>query len=281
MADENALVGRQIGGQYKVTRFVRHGTFGGLYDASTLGGTSIALKILDPSRYGEPEAMARFNREVRVMASFNHQGAPRVLDHGTTPDGYPWVATERFQGKLLSDAMQGGAFPAERVQYLAAEIAMVLAAAHTHGIVHRDLAPSNILLAQIGAQSAVVKVLDFGLAQMADADDEDEVTAAGVHIGTIEYMAPEYIQTNILDSRADLYSLGVLMFEMLTGSPPFKGGKLEVYEGHMYTDPPAPSTVAPSTPAWMDALVLQMLAKKPDQRPADAREVANRLIRGV
>jgi len=274
------IVGRQIAGQYKVTRFLRHGTFAGLYEASTLGGTTVAIKLLDSARYDEPEAQTRFTREVRVMASFNHPGSPRVLDHGTTPDGYPWVATERFQGKLLSEAMSGGRFPAERVQYLAAEIALVLAAAHSHGIIHRDLAPGNILLAQVGAQSAVVKVLDFGMAQMADSEEDEEVTAAGVHIGTIEYMAPEYIQTNMLDSRADIYSLGILMYEMLTGAPPFTGGKLQVYEGHMYGDPPKPSKVAPATPTWLDDLVVQMLAKRPEDRPADARTVANRLIRG-
>lgn len=274
------IVGRRIAGQYTVTRFIRNGVFASLYDASTLGGTLVAVKLLDPSHYGEPEAKARFNREVRAMASFNHPGSPRVIDHGTTDDGYPWVATERFQGKLLADAMKFGCFPADRVQYLAAEIALVLAAAHAHGIIHRDLAPTNILLAQVGAQSAVVKVLDFGLAQMADSEDDDELTAAGVQIGTIEYMAPEYIQTNMLDHRADLYSLGILMYEMLTGSPPFTGEKLAVYEGHLYTVPEAPSLKAPGTPAWLDALVLKLLAKRPEDRPLDARTVANALIRG-
>ncbi len=279
------LTGRTVGGAYRITGFQRPGRMGDIYVGRRIENNDIvSIKMLDPAMFGEQEAVRRFERETRITKRLNHPCSLNVLDYGHTDDGLPYMVTEYVEGDLLSDVIEeAGRLPPERAAYLAAQIAMALDAAHQIGVIHRDLAPSNILVTEAEGQSDSVKVIEFGLSRLQEGDEGDgsALTAVGVRIGTPYYMAPEYIEEYALDHRADLYALGIVLFEMLTGSPPFTGRPYKVMDRHLHEEPPAPSSVAPDVPPWLDALVADLLRKRPDDRPRTAAEVVQRIEEGL
>ena len=191
---------------------------------------------------------------------------------------------EHKQGTLLSDVVAKGPLPFDRVRKIGAQVARVLSAAAAKGIVHRGLCPESILVLDGGDD---VKVLDFGLAipdseEGSEEGGEPRLTEIGQRVGDPAYMAPEYIDSFTSDAATDAYTLGILLYELLTGDPPFTGRAMDVLEAHCTTVPAPPSTKVPTAgavPAWMDALVLGLLAKKAADRP-DGTAVARGLVAG-
>jgi eukaryotic-like serine/threonine-protein kinase len=273
-----------IGGRYEVDTFLRPGRFGDLWSARrTDDDLPVELKLLKPELFKDGEAIRRFQREVRLLLQFEHPYLLRVLDHGTTAKGDPYLVLEHKEGALLSDVVAKGALPFDRVRNIGAQVARVLAAAAAKGIVHRGLCPEAILVLAGGDE---VKVLDFGLAlpegdEVSDPGGEPRLTEIGQRVGDPAYMAPEYIDSFTNDAHTDAYALGVLLYELLTGDPPFTGRAMDVLEAHCDTIPQAPSEREPQggIPAWMDTLVLGLLAKKPADRP-DCTAVARGLVAG-
>jgi serine/threonine protein kinase len=185
------------------------------------------------------------------------------------------VVTEYRTGRLLSDDIGDLALPVDQVCHIGAQIARVLASAHRRGIVHRGLNPDAIMLCTEDGDPNRVKVLDFGLAHLTPGSGEPELTQVGQRLGNPEYMAPEYIEEYHLDARTDLYILGVMVFEMLCGQPPFVGRAMHVLAAQIEKEPWAPSDLAEQeVPQFLDDLVAALLAKSPDDRPQDARQVA-------
>jgi serine/threonine protein kinase len=263
---------------FREVQFLRHGRFGDLFKATRESdGSVVELKLLRPDRFKDGEAIRRFQREVRLLLEFEHPYLLRVLDHGTTPSGDPWLALEHREGTLLSEALAIGPLDLERVRKIGAQIARVVSAGAARGIVHRGLVPEAIFVC---ADTDDVKVLDFGLATAQIADADDSLTGVGERVGDPAYHAPEYIESFQNDERSDRYAIGVLLYALLTGAPPFVGPVMAVLDGHVSQIPAAPSSRRPGIPGWLDEVVLALLSKGPDARP-DLPSVARALVTGA
>jgi len=280
---KKAQVGSVYAERFEIEGFIDSGVMGSVYRAKQLDrDRTVALKVINSDLIDDKEIIGRFHREMRVTAAIKHPNTVRVHQYGHTKNGELYLAMELLNGKSLDEAMLAeGPMKAERVAMIGAQIAAALGAAHAEKVVHRDLKPENIIVHQTDEIDTWIKVLDFGLAHVADSDNEtdEQLTAYGARVGTPYYMAPEYVQTFELDHRSDLYALGVLMYEMLTGRPPFKGGPYEVLHKHV-KEPVPPLRTANADidcPDWLGDLIMQLLRKKPDDRPEDAAEVIRRI----
>lgn len=284
------LVGGVLAGKYRLDAFLRPGRFGDFWKGTRLvDGSPIAVKLLKLSMVSDNKATRRFSREAKVLAHLRHPNLLRVLDHGSAGDtpadggGAAFVVTEPHAGRVLSDDISELSLSLERVCHIAAQIADVLSLVHSKGIVHRGLDPDAILIVQERADPDRVKVQDFGLAHVGKSELSDDtgpsLTQVGERLGRCEYMAPEYVEEQIVDARTDLYVLGILIFEMLTGQPPFVGRSVQVMQKHVEEQPYAPSELAAEVevPPWLDALVLALLEKNPDARPQSGAVVARSL----
>jgi serine/threonine protein kinase len=251
---------------------------GRVYRARQVGlDRAVALKVLLPSLAADEELVARFHREMRATTAIEHPNTVRVYDYGTAEDGQLFLALEFLEGRTLDDVIVDDA-PLEpaRAAHIARGIARALAAAHHHSIVHRDLKPENVMLVERYGRRDFVKVLDFGLARLTEASEDDALTATGIRVGSPMYMAPEYIEHFTVAPPADLYALGVLLYQLLTGRTPFRGRPYELLTKHISEEPEPPSKYAP-VPQWLEAMTLQLLAKKPADRPKDAEAVVQYL----
>src|SRR5947207_3807596 len=253
-----------IDGRYQIISRVASGGMGEVFRAhDAVLGREVAIKVLHPHLAGDRGFVDRFRREARAAAILNHPSIVGVYDWGTADDTY-FMVMEFVRGTNLRAllAEHGRLAPAQVVE-VALPVLAALDHAHGHGIVHRDIKPENILISQDG----VVKVADFGLAR-AYADSYIS-QAEGTVTGTVQYLAPEQIQGEPADPRTDLYALGVVMFELLTGSPPFTGEtSLAIAYKHLSEEIPAPSAFQPAVPMAMDQVVLHSTAKDRADRPA-------------
>ncbi|HET6146919.1 MAG TPA: serine/threonine-protein kinase [Polyangia bacterium] len=267
----------EVLGRYRLVREVGAGGMGSVYEGVDLSlDRRVAIKVIN-SNLG-PEATERFLAEARIVARVEHPGIVQVFDFGTTPDGRPYLVMELLRGESLGHFLRRhGALPAAAAAAVAVEIARALGAAHDMGIVHRDLKPDNIhLVPEEGAPLGCrVKILDFGIAK-AHHERAPYTTQAGAVLGTPVYMAPEQaLDSSTVDTRTDIYALGVVLFEMLCGRPPFvSNSAMTVMLSHINDAPPDPVAFNPALPAPFAAAVLSMLAKQPAGRPETMSEVA-------
>jgi serine/threonine protein kinase/Tol biopolymer transport system component len=266
----DAPAGPQRIGPFEVLGILGRGGMGEVYRARDPRlQREVAIKLLPAELREEPEWMARFEREARAVGALSHPNILAVHEVGSHR-GSPYVVTELLDGSNLRVALREP-IPARRAVEIAAEIATGLAAAHDKGIVHRDLKPENVFLTRDGR----VKVLDFGLAkrrgELAGEADGFHSTAPGTLLGTVGYMAPEQLLGKPADARSDLFSLGVVLHEMLTGKPPFAGSPAEMMSAALRDDPPA---LPASAPAAVAQVVRRCLEKQPSARLQSASDVA-------
>ncbi len=269
--------GMVLDGKYRLEAALGTGGVGTVYRAThLLLGHSVAVKILRASSGTTPEQRARFQREGIAACRIRHPNAVAVLDFAVTEDGITYLVMELLQGRSLADELrEEGILAPPRTAELLSPICDVLAEAHAAGIVHRDLKPANIFL-QAGRQGEVVKVVDFGIAKLVDdeiASYEQPLTMAGHVLGTPAYMAPERLLRRPYDGRADIYSLGVMLYQMLGGRLPFHspdGDPLKVALMQINDPPPSLRELQPAISPEIEALVLGALAKNPEQRPSAA-----------
>lgn len=266
----DALVGRTLG-SYRVTGFVGAGGMGAVYAAEHVRtGGAYALKVLHLDRRTSVEARRRFEREARAAGAIGHPGIATVHDFDTTPDGITFLVMELLRGETLEQRLARlGTLPWEAAVAVTSDVGAALAAAHAAGFLHRDLKPSNVFFARSAAPGTERTVLlDFGLAKPLDAS-ASRVTATGQAAGTPLYMPPEQARGEPLDVRADVYGLAAVLFEMVTGAPPFHDVNLAtVYARLLGEAAPAPSRLAPCPPA-LDAIMARALAKVPNERFPD------------
>jgi serine/threonine-protein kinase len=281
--------GRTIGGKYHILERVGVGGMGTVYKAAQVGlKRHVAVKILKPELTSDADTVARFSREATAMSLLTHANTTRVYDFGQTEDGLLYLVMEFLEGQLITQRVaQAGPLPVLEALRTGQQILRSLAEAHAKGIVHRDLKPDNIFVARVeGQREPVVKVLDFGIAKIVAPDrqvDQFE-TQAGTVFGTPRYMSPEQAQGATLDQRSDLYSVGALLYQMLTGRAPFTDDDaVVVMAKHIREQPEPPRVVAPTRPIpeSLEAVVLKALAKDPDARFQNATEFDAALERCV
>ncbi len=276
-------------GPYRIVRILGRGGMGAVYEAvDERIGRSCALKVILPHHAADGRFVERFRREARAAAAVGGPHVTRVFGTGATPDGSLFLALELVRGGSLADELRkAGRMPWREALGRGAEIARALAAVHAAGLVHRDLKPENVL---IDADAGRAKLTDFGLVRGTPIDPREaaglsqdvgvDLTKTGDILGTPQYMAPEQVDGGkTIDGRADLYALGVVLFELLTGERPFPHQQvMHLIRAHLLDTPPPPSVKVP-LPAEVDALVLRLLAKDPTERGASAAAVAEELTR--
>jgi serine/threonine-protein kinase len=283
---EDSLIGQTLDEKYRVERRLSAGGMGAVYRARhLLMDRPVAIKVLHQRLLADESARARFQREARAAVRLQHQNAVNVTDFGETADGYVYLVMELLEGPTLREILVKEA-PIETARAISImlQASAAVAAAHEAGIIHRDLKPSNILVTQSPDVPAVVKVLDFGVAKLATGtldDDEGAITLrqSGALIGTPRYMAPDQYNGDELTPAADVYSLGVILYEMLTGMAPFTGSSpVEIAAKHVSDPPHPPRNIVAAIPEDVERVVLHALEKSPDERPANAAEFRRELL---
>ena len=263
-AGADPLIGRVVDGRYAVEARIARGGMATVYLALDRRlDREVALKVMHPHLADDPQFTARFIREARAAARLPHPGVVAVFDQGED-HGLLYLAMEHLVGRTLREVLDelGVLTPGEALDVLE-PVLDALAAAHAAGIVHRDVKPENVLLTDDGR----IKVADFGLARAASAG----TTTSGVLMGTAAYLAPELVARGVAGARVDVYAVGIMLFEMLTGVLPFTGDlPVQVAYRHVHEDVPPPSSVVPGLPPLLDVLVGAATARDPERRPVDA-----------
>lgn len=272
--DEALQTGDRVG-DYEVVREIGRGGFGRVYEVvhGALGKRA-AAKVLNAERAARPEVIQRFLQEARAGAKLEHPGIVEVFAYGRLDDGRPYFVMELLDGRSLAGLLdERGRLDLAEALPILRDVAAALDAAHAHGIAHRDLKPANVFLEHSGR----ARLLDFGVAKLLD-EGRANTTDDALIVGTPHYMSPEQSRGRPIDTRADLYALGVLSFRMLTGEHPFDGeDAVGVLVQHAAHPPPKPSAVFPSLPSEVDRAVLAMLEKDPAKRPASAKSAIEAL----
>ena len=281
------LVGKVLAGRYEVASVLGLGSMAAVYLVHHVTiRKRMAAKVLHPSLLQIPEMLARFEREALVAGHLEHPNVAAAHDFGRTDDGRLFFVLEYIEGRELRALLQQGPVSVARTIHIARQIASVLEMAHSFHIVHRDLKPENIMLTQRAGQPDFVKILDFGLAKVpvdmrmktsisaVPGTVSPQLTKIGALYGTPGYLAPEQATSEAVDGRCDLYALGSILYEMLTGRTPFDGNTvLEIIDEHLQKPLPPMRQRAPliMIPEPVEALVRRLLAKRPEDRFADPR----------
>lgn len=289
--DDNPLVGKVVGGRYRITGVIGEGGMGVVYEAEQQMGTAVrkvAVKTLHTELSRDPSVTARFHRECGTVAQLEHPNTIKVYDFGAMDDGTLYIAMEYLAGKPLDKVIEeSGPIEPARVKRLLRQIAGSLDEAHRQGIIHRDLKPENVILIKRAGETDVVKLLDFGIAartESADAEREAKLTQQGMVLGTPPYMSPEQFTGKALDKRSDIYSLAVMAYEMLTGTLPFEATTPWQWATEHMTSQPRPfetMQVSDKIPRAMRQAILRALSKEREDRFETVLEFVEAMDKGV
>jgi eukaryotic-like serine/threonine-protein kinase len=276
-----AFEARQLG-QYRLKRLLGAGGMGEVHLAEhQLMKRPVAIKLIKPSKAADPQALARFEREVRATAKLTHWNSIEIFDYGRTDDGTFYYVMEYLPGKSLADLVaEHGSLAPSRVVWLLEQICQALGEAHSLGLIHRDIKPGNIFAAERGGVYDVAKLLDFGLAKPIMSAGDVSLTQEGSITGSPLFMAPEQATGDSEpDARSDIYALGAVAYYLLTGHPPFEGDNpVKIMLAHARTPVVPPSQLESGIPADLERIVLKCLQKNPADRYASTEELAQALF---
>ncbi len=283
LASSGQLVGTTIAGRYKVECLLGSGGVGSVYLVQhTHMHKRFALKILNADAAQDPEMVARFEREALATAHIEHPNITAAIDFGRADDVSFFLVLEYLEGQRLRDVLAAGPLRIRRALHIARQVASALESSHELGVIHRDLKPENIMLVTRQGDRDFVKVLDFGLAKVAAGMPEpgrgrpaEALSRQGIVYGTPRYMAPEQCVGGAIDARTDLYSLGLILYEMLTGASPFaEQDPLKLLRHQISTPIPPMATAAAgvAVPASLEAVVMRLTEKQAEKRYANAKE---------
>lgn len=267
-SNSNDLIGQTIGERYYVHRRLGGGGMGSVYLAEhTSIKKKVALKVIRSELAQSEQMFKRFRQEAKAASKIGNEHIISVSDFGQLPDGTPYFVMEYLEGgDLRNDLHYKGPFKWKRAFSVVEQICEALGAAHQVGIIHRDVKPDNFYRIERHGNPDFIKVLDFGVAKLLDGDGS-VVTSTGIFVGTAEYMSPEQADGKELDIRVDVYGTGILLYELITGSVPFRGKtEFEVLEGHCVLPVPSMRQKIPEVPAYAEAVVLKALEKNRDDR---------------
>jgi serine/threonine-protein kinase len=253
-------------GEWRIERHVADGGMAEVYAAvHPILGRRAAIKVLNPELAGDADAVSRFREEARIVSRIAHRNLVDVFSFGTLPDQRPYFVMEWLAGQTLQARLRAGPLPLDRAFDIVDQIACALEAAHAHGVVHRDVKPENVVLVPLGDRD-LVKLVDFGVAKSKSGTRR---TLGSVVLGTPEYFSPEQASGAAVDPRSDIYSLGIVLYEMIVGARPFDGNNpMALAQLHLSAPVPRLSALWPGVPPAIDDLVWRMLAKDPRRRPA-------------
>jgi eukaryotic-like serine/threonine-protein kinase len=274
-----AFVAKQLG-QYRLKKLLGSGGMGEVYLAEhQMMKRPCAVKVIRPEKAGDPQVLARFEREVRATAKLSHWNSIDIYDYGRTPDGTFYYVMEFLPGHNLGELVNGhGPLPAARILYLMRQVCDALAEAHCQGLVHRDIKPANIYCAYRGGIFDVAKLLDFGLAKPLTDAKNAALTQEGSITGSPLFMSPEQASSEEVDGRSDIYSLGAVMYFMATGKAPFAyENPLKVMIAHASEDPEPPRYLNADIPAELEEIILRSLEKRPADRFQSVAELREAL----
>jgi len=284
IANRDPLVGTVLDRRYRIEDRLAAGGYGAIYRATRLvDQRAVAIKVLHASLASEANVVARFRREAQALRALHGEHTVAALEHGETGDGTLYIVMELLAGESLAERFRAhGPLPWRRVVAIARQVCASLAEAHALGIVHRDLKPTNIHLEQVGDDHDFVKVLDFGIAKIlhGSALDDAEITFGGQLVGSFDYMAPEQIFGGTVTPQSDIFTLGVVVYELIAGARPFGPATSPVAMLQaVATRTPAPLSSRSDAPPALDAIVLRCLDREAARRYANVDELAADLAR--
>ncbi len=269
--EPDPYLGRVFAQKYRVESLLGEGGMGRVYRAVQLSlDKVVCLKVLRRELAGDPATQARFQREARAASRLNHPNSIQVMDFGSAEAGELYLTMEYIKGRDLQQLLTAE-FPLDepRVCHIMAQVLDALAEAHAQHVIHRDLKPENIMVCESRGDANYVKVLDFGIAKIQDNITQPKLTRAGLVCGTPEYMSPEQARGLELDARSDLYSAGIILYQMVTGTLPFNADTpIGFVTAHLNDAPVPPRERRPEVSAGMEDLILRTLNKNRDARPA-------------
>jgi len=278
MTSRDPLLGAVLADQYRIVEVIGHGGMGAVYRARQISvNRDVALKVLRAELAEDEESVRRFETEAAAVSRLRHPNTVRFYDYRQTTGGELFIVTEYLHGAPLTAYLDAGSLDLQRAMRVIDQVCASLSEAHAMGVLHRDVKPANVFVDRVDDHD-LVKVLDFGLAKLGET--AADVSAPGRMIGTPAYMSPEQVRGDPVDHRTDIYSVGVMLYQLLTRRTPFIGDTpITVCFKHLHEPPPSLTEVAPwaEIPAPVEALVMRMLAKDPNERPSSMLEVRRAL----
>ena len=273
------LLGKKLANTYEIVSVLGEGGMGRVYEARhvRLSGKRYAIKMLHQELARQPDVVARFQREAEAASALVHPNVVGVFDVNNASDGRPYIVAELLEGEELGVYLDRvGKLPGSAAAYIARSICHALMAAHGRGIIHRDMKPENVFLVG-SAETPTVKVLDFGISKIGETSQS--LTKTGVVLGTPAYMAPEQARGDKVDERADVYSVGAILYRAVTGHKPFEGlDPMATLSAVLVEEPPRPSSLEPSLAPALELVIQRAMAKKPSERYASMTALEAELL---